>query len=831
MWRVRQKGRPSERQGPMIEYRGRFLASLFVCVLLLVAGLPVSRAQITLDGSMGPAGPLAGPDYRIDAGVGQMRGSNLFHSFAEFNVRAGESATFRGPGPVDNIIGRVTGGHPSVVDGRVRSEIPDANVYLLNPRGVVFGPDASLEIDVSFHVSTADYLRFADGGAFYADPAKAGVLSVAPPEAFGFLGETPAGIAVRGGQLGVPGDKTLSVIGGNVRVEGGMVSAPGGQVNIASVASAGEVSLRDVDASTASFRQLGEMHMTAGTTIDVSGRGAGAVVIRAGRLVMDNAAIEGTTGEEAGEGITVGVTDELILDNGAVVATQSAGAGSAGEVSVRAGKLVLANASGIFSLVNGAGSGGDVTVTATESARLLTASEISSIALDGSTGGAGAIAVRAPTLEVGESAVIDARTLGDGDAGNVSVAVNRLVLTAGGQVGSGSGIASVETGEVRVGKGQAGTVTITATDSVTMSGQDAAGIASGIFSQTAALCEGAACGSAAGQERRAGMIAIATPTLRMNDGARVGTDTASGAPGGDIEIRAETLSLSGGAQVSSESGIAVGPRVFVGTGRGGDITIQARNLNLDGRAAISARSAGPGDAGTIRIAVGDSLVSRNSAITTEAERAGGGGEIDVEAGSMVQLTGSHLTTTVRGGAGDAGDITVDPRFVILNDSRVIANAFEGRGGNIRITAGVFLASPFSTLDASSQLGVDGTVDVRAPVNEISGTFAPLPTVFLDATDLLREHCARRLQEGKYSSFVVGGRDGVPLGPDGFLPSPLPWGSHLSHAGPRGGEPRSQTGPQAGPRDYGRWRLREGHTQGLREVRDLGCPGWRATKAW
>ncbi|MEW6298184.1 MAG: hypothetical protein AB1671_10645, partial [Thermodesulfobacteriota bacterium] len=185
-----------------------------------------------------------------------------------------------------------------------------------------------------------------------------------------------------------------------------------------------------------------------------------------------------------------------------------------------------------------------------------------------------------------------------------------------------------------------------------------------------------------------------------------------------------------------------------------------------------------------------------------------------------------------GGAGDAGDITVDPRFVILNDSRVVANAFEGRGGNIRITAGVFLASPFSTLDASSQLGVDGTVDVRAPVNEISGTFAPLPTVFLDATDLLREHCARRLQEGKYSSFAVGGRDGVPLGPDGFLPSPLPWGSPLSvHAGPRGGKPRSQTGPQAGPRDYGRWRLREGHAQGLREVRDLGCPGWRATKAW
>ena len=174
-------------------------------VLLLLSSLPtISQAQITLDGSLGPRGALRGPNYTISDRMGQIRGPNLFHSFGQFNLPKGESATFTGPNTITNILSRVTGGSPSSIDGTIRSQIPRANFYLLNPSGVMFGPNTSLDVSGSFHVSTADYLRLSDGATFSAHPAVPTVLSVAPPAAFGFLGPTPAPISIQGSALQVP---------------------------------------------------------------------------------------------------------------------------------------------------------------------------------------------------------------------------------------------------------------------------------------------------------------------------------------------------------------------------------------------------------------------------------------------------------------------------------------------------------------------------------------------------------------------------------------------------------------------------------------------------
>jgi filamentous hemagglutinin family protein len=108
-------------------------------VLWLHALLVVSHAQITLDGSLGPQGPLLGPHYRIGAEVGQLRGGNLFHSFGAFNVPTGGSVTFSGPHTIANIVSRVTGGQLSEIDGRLRSTIDGANLFLLNPSGCCLG--------------------------------------------------------------------------------------------------------------------------------------------------------------------------------------------------------------------------------------------------------------------------------------------------------------------------------------------------------------------------------------------------------------------------------------------------------------------------------------------------------------------------------------------------------------------------------------------------------------------------------------------------------------------------------------------------------------------
>jgi large exoprotein involved in heme utilization and adhesion len=94
--------------------------------LLLCHFTPSSWAEITLDGSLGRSGALIGKNYAITADLGKQVGSNLFHSFRDFNLSQDESATFSGPNSINNIINRVTGGNPSQINGLLRSTIPDA---------------------------------------------------------------------------------------------------------------------------------------------------------------------------------------------------------------------------------------------------------------------------------------------------------------------------------------------------------------------------------------------------------------------------------------------------------------------------------------------------------------------------------------------------------------------------------------------------------------------------------------------------------------------------------------------------------------------------------
>jgi large exoprotein involved in heme utilization and adhesion len=203
-----------------------------------------------------------------------------------------------------------------------------------------------------------------------------------------------------------------------------------------------------------------------------------------------------------------------------------------------------------------------------------------------------------------------------------------------------------------------------------------------------------------------------------------------------------------------------------------DIHIQAGRIELtNNEAAITASSSGSGNAGNIEIHADDTFRSRNSVVSTESILSGGG-KIDLSAGQIVELVDSQVTTTVQGGAGDAGNITIDPRYVVLNNSQVIARAVKGNGGNIDIGADVFIASPTSVVDASSQQGISGTIDIRGVVNNLSGLITPLPQGYLSTAALSADRCAGRLREGQVSSFVVAGREGMPLQPGGVLPSPL-----------------------------------------------------------
>ncbi len=226
----------------------------------LMATMP-AQAEAIFDGTMRPdtQGLMLNGHVEIGAEYGQQRGANLFHSFERFNINTGESATFTGPNSIGNIISRVTGGHASNIDGPLRSTISNADVYLINPAGLMFGPNASLDVLGSFHASTADTLRLGNGGEFNARQPSNSLLTVAPVEAFGFLTNTPAAITLQDSQLSVSKGKTLSLIGGGLHMSGKLptiefdplfnnnsefsstISAEFGRINFASVASQGEV--------------------------------------------------------------------------------------------------------------------------------------------------------------------------------------------------------------------------------------------------------------------------------------------------------------------------------------------------------------------------------------------------------------------------------------------------------------------------------------------------------------------------------------------------------------------------------------------------------------
>ena len=230
--------------------------------------------------------PGGAVQHNITGGTRPGGGGNLFHSFGEFGVPTNNIANFLNDSgtPTSNILSRVTGGNPSNIFGTIQTEgFGNANLFLMNPAGIVFGPNASLNVGGAAHFTTADYLRLADGVQFTALPgAQDALLSIAPIAAFGFLGPIPGTISVDGSTLSVGEGQTLSLVGGDITIGSGL-NAPGGKIAVASVASSGEV-LADSFANAPnsngqSFTTMGNISLLEGTTLDVSGDAAGTVII------------------------------------------------------------------------------------------------------------------------------------------------------------------------------------------------------------------------------------------------------------------------------------------------------------------------------------------------------------------------------------------------------------------------------------------------------------------------------------------------------------------------------------------------------------------------
>jgi filamentous hemagglutinin family protein len=313
---------------------------------------------------------------------------NLFHSFGDFNVPTNNIANFLNDSGLatSNILGRVTGGNPSTIFGTIQTTgFGNANLFLMNPTGFLFGPNATVNVGGMVAFTSADYLKLTDNVRFNAIPNAAAdaLLSTAPVAAYGFLGSNPGAITVQGSLLSVTPGQSISLIGGNITVQSGVLddgttvqsarlSAPGGQINIASVSSPGEVSA--VEFTPVAGMTMGGINLSQGATLDVSGNAAGTVRIRGGQLVIADATISADTVNINGTptAVDIQITGDMSISDTRgfpAITARSVGDGDAGAVQINSANLVATStspASTPFALIDtdasGAGAAGNINI-------------------------------------------------------------------------------------------------------------------------------------------------------------------------------------------------------------------------------------------------------------------------------------------------------------------------------------------------------------------------------------------------------------------------------------------------------------------------------------
>jgi filamentous hemagglutinin family protein len=295
-------------------------ARALLASLLAIAIPGIASAQnlglIVRDGSLGEPGlPLEVPpgldpsgaeaQYLITREMGELVGGrNLFHSFDRFGIGTGETATFTGPASVENVVSRVTGGAASEVDGTLRSTMPAADIYLLNPAGLVFGPGARLDVPAGFHASTADRLELEGGELFEAHGEGAvPLLAVADPVAFGFLSEAPVGISLEGSQLAVPAGETFRLVAGDLETSGGRLAAGRGRIELVGVGSPGRVVLPGDPADPPrleGFTELADVTLARSEVTTRTTAGGGRIFLRGGDIQLDHALVSSDVGGDTG---------------------------------------------------------------------------------------------------------------------------------------------------------------------------------------------------------------------------------------------------------------------------------------------------------------------------------------------------------------------------------------------------------------------------------------------------------------------------------------------------------------------------------------------------
>jgi filamentous hemagglutinin family protein len=683
--------------------------------------------------------------YDITGGTRPGSGPNLYHSFGDFNVPSHTIANFLNDSGLatSNILGRVTGGNISNIFGTIQTTgFGNANLFLMNPAGFLFGPTATVNVGGMMTFTSANYLKLADGVRFNAIPSASAdlLLSTAPVAAFGFLGSNPGAITMQGSQLSVSGTSPyvipntsygglqgeaggISLVGGKIAVTGGAVlNAPGGNVTLVSVGKpshptvGGEVS---VAGTPTGFATMGKVTVSQGSVINVSNSlddpdaSIGTVVIRGGRFVLESATIAAYNTKGSGTNtptttVTVDSRGSLTLQDSQV--TLGTETGRPGSVELTAGtRITLLNSSisagsyfaGNVTLtaptisiggggidVNGyGGSAGTIRLDATHSVSL------TDTALDALSffGQGGTILINGGKSVTAQHTIMDAHGLDTGRA--IQVRANTIVLTDsllttgaslnGGLITLDANKTTLTNSQILSTGGHGGTVLINGGAQFT--------------SQQSTI--------SAQSGGNGGTIHVDANKIRLTD-TQLTTSTTGGpqTAGGSITVNAKNTTLTNSQILSSAT-----------EGHGGTISLTGENaVGLTHGTVLTADGL---NGGTVLINGGAQFTSQQSTISAQSGNTvdGHGGTIHVDA-NKIRLTDTQLTTSTTGGPQTAGgSITVNAKNTTLTNSQILSTATEGHGGTIEITSPIFHQHAGSVIDASSQSGTNGTVIINGVI--------------------------------------------------------------------------------------------------------------------
>jgi filamentous hemagglutinin family protein len=762
-------------------------ASTYFLVLAVYFALFPCRAiaQIIPDNTLGSESSRTVSDTvnnlpidRISGGA--TRGSNLFHSFREFNIGEGRGAYFESAIGITNIFTRVTGGNSSNILGTL-GVLGNGNLFLINPKGIVFGPNARLDLRGSFLASSADIIVFNNGFEFSStNPQTSPLLTVNIPVGLRFRANPGAIVnrSIATGQLNlqpspipipitnsiglaVDSSQTLALIGGNIQLAGGNLTANNGQILLGSVASPGTVNFAQtplgINLNYDNISNFGNIQISGGSLLNTSGIGGGKVDIRGENVNVSGSRIYALTlGNTDGRGIDISARN-LRIDGGSQLSTFTLGGGAGGNINLRAADSVDMSGLGIegyqqvvikylvsgttdpfdpqFSFFNGtagAGNGGSININ---TGRLLMRDGVVGSGITFGAGNGGNLNIHANSFEMIGSGINNATAKDStGAGGSINLDVQRLIMGDGSLLGSTS-----------YSSGPSGNINIKAAESVELSNSGPrTAVSTGISTLSI------------GGNGRAGDITVDTKRLSLSGGSAFTLGTGvlvgrflfsqNGGPAGNLTVRAsESVEIAGISQIltsgtqnasaftsgtlsSSRSGnIRVDtPRLTVrdggiiatdslGTGNGGDITINADLIDVIGSGNnglfVSAIDASVGqvfgnnpnataNAGELNINTGKLSIRDGATITVKASGTGRAGNINVVADSIALDNKSRIDGTTASGTGANINLTAGD-IRLRRGSQITTDAGKSEGGNININSNLLLALPRENSDITA----------------------------------------------------------------------------------------------------------------------------------